>query len=139
MLTNSARVAFFIWHVEFLRSLGQQVVNLLSLFFLKDRTGGLLPARRHTFVRQQKSMQKCLVEGISSAGFLWHQQTAMLKKSVRYRGASKSGFYRQKTKRRQSYSLPIGSGTREPRCLRGKCRYIVRPEVTALTGQTCPA
>jgi len=36
---------------------GQLVVNLLPLFFIlkiKTRTGGSRPARRHTFVRQQK-------------------------------------------------------------------------------------
>ena len=31
------------------------MVNLLpSLFIVKSKTGGLRPARRHTFVRQQK-------------------------------------------------------------------------------------
>ncbi len=39
-----------------------------------------------------KSMQKCLLlaEGISSAGFLWSQQTTELKKPARYRGAFRS-------------------------------------------------
>ena len=95
------------------------MVNLLSSFFiLKSKTGGARPARdhklaiagakcekinlkvgssrtagRHTFVHAATKVSKnafLLAEGISSAGFLWHQQTTLIKKPARYRGASLS-------------------------------------------------
>ena len=31
-----------------------EVLSVALVFFMKDKTGGLRPARRHTFVRQQK-------------------------------------------------------------------------------------
>ena len=70
------------------------MVHLLpSLFYswfykIKSKPAGRVPPDA-ILLSGNKSMQKCLLlaEGISFAGFLWHQHTTVLKKPARCRGA----------------------------------------------------
>ena len=68
--------------------LGATDVALVA--FLKDKTGGVRPARRLTFVHTTTKVSKnafLLAEGISSAGFLRHPIISQLNRPARYRRA----------------------------------------------------
>jgi len=73
------------------------MVHLLPLLYYswiyktKSKPAGRVPPDA-ILLSGNKSMQKCLLlaEGISFAGFPWHQQTIVLKKPARCRGASLS-------------------------------------------------
>ena len=95
-------------------------LSVALVTFLKDRTGGSRPARRHNFVRQQKyakMLPPCgghLLCRISVASTNNNAQKVGL-----LQGASKSGVYRQKNEKTSILKLPIGRGSQEPRGLRG--------------------
>jgi len=65
--------------------------SVATVAFLKDKTGELRPARRHTFVHVATKVIKnalLLAEGISFTGFLRDIMTTEHNKPARYWGAS---------------------------------------------------
>ena len=92
---------FFTGHVVFLRSLGQQVLNLLPVFFLKDRTGGSCPARHHTYCPATKESTFSLRRASPLRDFCRINKQCSKSRPVAG-GLPKGAFTGRKMKRKQS-------------------------------------